>query len=206
MTILLSAAIPCWAQGPASAPVVGTTAATAACEKSARETLRTLRGNGAEATFLGAPSLPPGSEGADDVTLRGQGRYRVGPGNTMQSFSYSCTVNLRSAQVTGVVLRDAAAAAPKAAAASAVEPDLMRLSPEACDSAAAGALKQRWPQATQVSFNGDARRVELDASGNALLSGQGTAIPSPGQPATHFSYRCEIDLRTGRIESARIGS
>jgi hypothetical protein len=204
---LIVAVMPAWSQAAASAPAAGgASSAAAACEKAARETLRNLRGSSADATFAGAPALPAGSESADEVTLRGQGRYRIGSAGAPQSFSYSCTVNLRSAQVAGVVLRDAAPAPPTAPTAAAADPDLMRVSPEACDAAAAGALKRRWPQATQVSFNGDARRVEVDASGDALMSGQGTAIPSPGQPATHFSYRCDIDPRTGRIASTRIGS
>ena len=194
--LALALALPAAAQVPSGEVV-------AACEKSARETLRQMRGAMADATFSGAPTLQPGAAG-DDVTLRGQGRYRSGAGAAPQTFSYSCMVNPKTAMVAGVVLRDAAAPAlgpPPAAA----EPDLARVSPEACDAAAAGAIKQRWPQLAQLQFNGAARRLEQGGAGEQWLSGQGAAVPAPGQPLTHFSYRCTVDVRSGRVLGAAIG-
>jgi hypothetical protein len=177
--------------------------AVAACEKSARETLRQTRGAMADATFTGAPAVQPGAAG-DDVTLRGQGRYRSAASAAPQSFSYSCMVNPKTALVAGIVLRDAAAPAARAPSA-AVEPDLARVSPEACDAAAAGAIKQRWPQLAQLQFNVAARRLDPGNAGEWLLSGQGAAVPAPGLPVTHFSYRCTLDARSGRVLATTVG-
>lgn len=198
-------ALPAAAQAPSAEAV-------AACEKAARETLRQTRGAMADATFIGAPTLQPGSRSGDEAALRGQGRYRAGQGGgtAPQAFSYSCTVNLKTASVAGVVLRDAAAPSPAPAASppprpGAGEPDLGHVAPEACDAAAANEVKRRWPQLGQLQFNVGARRLEAGAAGEVLLSGQGAAVPAPGQPLTHFSYRCTVDARNGRVLGAMVG-
>jgi len=85
-----------------------------------------------------------------------------------------------------------------------VEPDLSHLSPTACESAAAGALKRRWPNVANISFSADTRALTQDAGGNASLRGQGSALPTVRDPATHFSYDCTIDARNGRVIGLRI--
>ncbi|HET9820532.1 MAG TPA: hypothetical protein VFQ16_01780 [Burkholderiaceae bacterium] len=205
-----------FALGPPAAAQAPSPEAVAACEKAARETLRQARGAMADATFADTPVVQPGSRSGDDATLRGQGRYRAGQGTGQsagaapQAFSYSCMVNLKTAGVTGIVLRDATAA-PAAPAASpaprpiAAEPDLGHVAPEACDAAAASEAKRRWPQLGQLQFNVGARRLDAGAPGEVVLTGQGAAVPAPGQPLTHFSYRCTVDVRSGRVLGASVG-
>lgn len=198
--------------GAASSPTSAGSTAVQACEKAARETLQTGRGAAVETAFNAAPTRQPGLADGDDISLRGDGRYRRG-GGAWQSFGYNCTVNPRTGNVAGILLRDAAAAtaAPAAAARSAAarpeaprgEADIALVSPEACESAAAGALMRRWPQARSLAFNGESRRLEADAIGQSVLSGQGQAVPSPGALPTHFGYRCTFDAR-GRVVAARI--
>jgi len=208
--LLLASAASAWAQGAASSPTSAGSTAVQACERAARETLQAGRGAVVEATFGSAPIKQPGLSDGEDVTLRGDGRYRRGNA-AWQSFGYSCTVNPRTGNVAGVVLRDAAlavggaarAAAPRAEAPRG-EPDLALVSPEACESAAANALLRRWPQATRMAFNADSRQLESDTAGQTVLSGQGHAVPTPGAPATHFGYRCTFDARNGRVVATRI--
>jgi FlaG/FlaF family flagellin (archaellin) len=196
LAMLASSAAPLAA--PASAP---TGTAAAACEEAALKTLRENRGASVSAVFDRAPVRVPGAADAGDVTLRGSGTVRSGTG--AQAFSYSCTIDTRSNEVAGVVLRGAAAP-ERSATARAVEPDLSQLSPVACESAAAVALKQRWPAVTRIAFSEGTRTLAQDSSGLADLRGQGTAQPAPNAPATHFSYQCALDARSGRVLTARI--
>jgi len=175
---------------------------TAACEKAAQDALRDMRGLVDEVAFAGAPSRQAGAGDQDEFTLRGSGRYRLKPG-TPRAFSYSCTYNTRTGAVAGVVLRDAGAgdtsATRPAAAAKAIEPDLSRVSPEACESAAALALRKRHPRVEHISFNSELRQLQQDAPARGHLRGQGTAMRAPGDASAHFSYVCDFDPRTGRV-------
>ncbi len=169
------------------------------CERSAATTVRSTRGELADVQFDPTTAKVAGAEGV----LRGSGRYRAG--GVWRAFSYTCSVDVRSNLVSGVVIRDAAQAAAARPAVSA-EPDMSRVSPEACESSAAVALKQRWPKAQQTTFDAQSLRVETDSAGDTVLVGRGSAIPSPGEPATFFGYRCTIDARSGRVSGTRIGS
>jgi hypothetical protein len=175
--------------------------AAAACERAAQATLRDTRGATATATFSTPPTALPGAADAGEITLRGAGQSRTA--NGVRTFSYSCNYDTRNATVTGVVLRDAGAsdATPRPRS---VEPDLSHVSPLACESAAASALKQRWPNVTQVSFNADTRQLSQDSSGTAHLRAQGSARPSVRDPVMYFGYDCRIDARNGRVLGLRI--
>jgi hypothetical protein len=175
--------------------------AAEACEKAVRETLAGSRGPAPEVSFNAPPAAAPGPADAAESVLRGSGRVRNG-----RTFSYSCNFDTRKGEVSGVVLRDASPASAQRAAAPVanVEPDLSRLSPAACESAAASALQRRWPNVSRIAFNSDTRSLSQDAAGEAQLSGRGTALPTADAPSTHFSYRCTIDARSGRVTAARV--
>jgi hypothetical protein len=199
-----SAAAGVWpATEAASAPSASRATAVAACERAALGTLRETRGAGTMANFSSAPALVPGAADASELTLRGNGQVRTASGS--RSFSYSCTYDPRNDAVAGVVVRDLAPP-ERPATARAVEPDLSQISPTACESAAAGALKRRWPGVARISFNADTRQLSQEAGGNASLRGQGNAEPSAREPATHFSYDCTVDPRNGRVVAVRIAS
>jgi hypothetical protein len=209
LAILAIVPAACWAAGAAiaqgaSAPAAAgpSAAAASACERAARSTLNTSRADTVEVSFS-APVVAPGPADAAEVVLRGAGRARSSAGT--RSFSYSCSFDTRSGEVVGVVLRDAQGAAPQpAVAVRSVEPDLSNLSPPACESAAAAALKQRWPRVSRIAFNAGTRTMEQDSLGNAALQGQGTAQPAPDAPSTHFTYTCAVDPRNGRVLATRI--
>ncbi len=180
-------------------------AAVQACELSVRATLRNARGAAAEVSFNAPPAALPGSADGGDLLLRGAGRARSG--GSARTFTYSCTYDTRAASVAGVVLRDAVPADERAAAAPVrnVEPDLSRLSPAACESAAATALKRRWPNVGRIAFNTATRSLVQDSAGTAKLEGQGTAQPQPSSElSTHFRYQCALDAASGRVLALRL--
>ena len=175
-------------------------AAAVACERSVRATLRETRGAAATASFDAPPSAQPGA-GGSDALWRGAGQVRAA--NGLRPFSYSCSFDSATGDVAGVVVRDTGAP-ERVARPRKVEPDLSQLSPAACESAAARALQKRWPGVTQISFDAGTRQLEQVADGPASLRGQGTAIPSVREPATHFSYDCGVDPRSGRVLSLQV--
>ena len=178
-------------------------AVVSACERAVRNTLLTDRGVAAStgASFDAAPTSLPGAADAVETAWRGSGQWRNA--NQVRTFRYSCTFDTATREVAGVVVRDggdAAAALP----ARAVEPDLSQLSPAACESAAARALKQRWPGVAQIAFDGATRRLAQTAGGPAELQGQGRALPSVRDASKHFSYDCSVDPRNGRVLALRL--
>jgi hypothetical protein len=198
-----SAPAPQTAQRAAALPA---DAATQACEQAVRSTLRSTRGAASDVVFNAPPAALPGAAEGSDLLLRGAGRARAG-GST-RTFTYSCTYDTRANSVAGVVLRDAAPAGERAAAPQpvrSVEPDLSAVSPAACESAAATALKRRWPNVGRIAFNADTRSLVQDSAGTAKLEGQGTAQPQLGNDlSSHFTYQCAMDARTGRVLALRL--
>ncbi len=178
-------------------------AAATACERAATETLRSGRGAAtANVGFNAPPAVVPGPADAAELTLRGAGRVQAGTAPA-RPFSYSCSYDTQADKVAGIVVRDAGAPV-QTAAPRPVDPDLSFVSPTACESAAADALKRRWPGVSRIAFNPDTRELNQDASGEAHLRGQGTALPNTGAPATHFAYDCAIDARNGRVTGLQL--
>lgn len=191
------------AAAPAGARPAPNADAIAACERATRGTVGPTRGPAVDVSFTAPPTLVPGPTDSVEIVLRGSGRARSA--GTTRSFSYSCSFDTRSGEVSGVVVRDApAGGTAQTAAAQSVDPDLSNVSPQACESAAAAALKRRWPTVSRIAFSGDTRAMEQDSAGNAALRGQGTAHPAPNSPSTHFTYTCAIDPRSGRVLATRI--
>jgi hypothetical protein len=199
------------ASAPAAPPGARTTNglpsanAVQACELAVRSTLRNARGAVAEVSFNAPPAALPGNADGGDMLLRGAGRARSG--GSARTFTYSCTYDTRANSVAGVVLRDAAPADERAAAAPVrtVEPDLSQISPAACESAAATALKRRWPNVGRIAFNADTRSLMQDSAGTAKLEGQGTAQPQIGsEVSSHFRYQCALDAASGRVLALRL--
>lgn len=190
---------------PASGPIGGAVqrAAATACERAATETLRSGRGAAtASVSFNAPPAVVPGPADAAELTLRGAGRVQAGT-SPARPFSYSCSYDTQADKVAGIVVRDAGTPV-QGAAPRPVDPDLSFVSPTACESAAADALKRRWPGVSRIAFNPDTRELSQDASGEAHLRGQGTALPNTGAPATHFAYDCTIDARNGRVTGLQL--
>jgi hypothetical protein len=200
------ASAPAAMAAPRSATGLPAASAVQACELAVRATLRTTRGAAAEVSFNAPPAAAPGAADGGEMLLRGAGRARSG-GNA-RTFTYSCTYDAKNDSVAGVVLRDAAPAGERAATTEpvrTVEPDLRQISPAVCESAAATALKRRWPNVGRIAFNADTRSLIQDSAGTAKLEGQGTAQPQPNSDlSAHFRYQCALDAASGRVIALRL--
>ncbi len=171
--------------------------ATERCEQEVSENLRRLRGRDAkEVQFLAARRVvTPGSD--DETGIRGEGRYR-GANGAGVSFSYGCAYDAKSDSTSGVVLRESGAQRA-AAAEKAFDPDLTNVSPQACESAAAAALKKLHPRVGRINFGSDSRRLQPAESGRVEMTGAGSVERAPGMNLIPFSYRCELEPRSGRV-------
>jgi hypothetical protein len=199
-----SGATPGVAAGTATSPVLGGNAKAAErCEAEVERTLRRIRGRAVqEVQFLAARrALNAASD--DETSVRGEGRYRGSGAGAAVPFSYSCAYNSKNDSTSGAVFRELVA--PRAAPERPFEPDLSRLSPEACESAVAGLLKTRHPRVDRITFGSETRRIEPAGNGLMQLAGQGAMQRAPGMYATAFGYRCEVDPRNGRIVEVDAG-
>jgi len=125
-------------------PAAVSTDAVAGCERAARQALA-APAEQANVSFNGVPTVQANPSDGSQAMLRGAGRSR-GTGG-VRGFTYSCTVDLRTEEALGVVVRNSGPVAESGSPRRApIEPDLSHLSPQDCESRAAGALKERWPR------------------------------------------------------------
>lgn len=180
---------------PAAAAPADAAKATDRCETEVTETIRRMRGREAkEVQFLAARRvlLPSGE---DETAIKGEGRYRGAAGSV--SFTYSCAYSAATDATSGVVFRDAGAT--RAVPEKAFEPDLTNVSPEACEAEAAGALKKLHPRVGRINFGADSRRMQPGSNGRIELVGRGSVERAPGMNLIPFSYRCQVEPRSGKV-------
>jgi hypothetical protein len=169
--------------------------AAQACEDAVTSTVQRMRGAAARNVRFVPSRRILDTVSDEEIGVKGEGRYRSGAsGGT--PFTYTCTFNPATGGTSGVVFRDDSAA-PRAAAEQAWQPDLTNLSPAACETAAATALKDRYPHVVNIVFGSDSRTLRPAPNGHTSLQGQGSAARAPGMSPSHFSYRCEVDSRGG---------
>ncbi|HEX6707474.1 MAG TPA: hypothetical protein VF169_22135 [Albitalea sp.] len=172
------------------------------CEAAVAETVRRMRGREAqEVEFGGAKRTLASTQDAEETSVKGEGRYRAGGGSAM-SFTYSCAFNSKSGATNGVVFRETGSARA-AADTSSWEPDLSRLSPEACETAAAAALKEKYPRVGRIAFGSDSRQLRPAPNAHTSLEGQGAVQRAPGMNSVPFRYRCEYDTHSGKVVSVQ---
>lgn len=181
----------------ASPPVPGD--AAQACESSVIDDLQELRGKDAQQIeFVGAQRSITPAQGAAETSVKGAGRYAGGT-----PFTYSCTYNSQTRKTSGVVIRDKGGSARPARPEAVWQPDLTRLSPEACETAVAAVLKVQHPRVGHIAFGSDSRQLKPAANGERTsLEGQGGVERAPGMSKVPFGYRCEFDHRSGQLISA----
>ncbi|MBL8289790.1 MAG: hypothetical protein JNL85_17535 [Rubrivivax sp.] len=170
------------------------------CEASVAETLRKLRGKDADDVLFtpALRSVAPGDE--SDVGVKGGGRYR-GRAGAGASFTYGCTYNFKSGLASAVVLRETPGGGP--AARRDWQPDLSRVSPEACESAVAQLLTSKHPRVARIAMEPDTRRLQPGPDEHLLLLGQGAVQRAPGMNAEPFNYSCEFNPRSGQVLAVR---
>lgn len=170
------------------------------CEATVAETLGKLRGKRAQDVQF-VPARRAVSAGDDaEISVKGAGRYKAGSGaGAGTPFSFSCSFNAKTGLASGVVLREAGTDAARAE----WQPDLSRISPQACESAAAQLLKDKHPRVAQIAIESETRRLQPGTDDQIVLSGHGAVRRAPGMNAEPFSYSCEFDGRTGRLLGVR---
>lgn len=178
---------------PSSADVAR---ATERCEQEVAETIRRMRGRDAkEVQFIAARRvLTPQAD--DETAIRGEGRYRAASGAGV-AFTYGCAYNAANDGTSGVVFREAGG--PRAAADKPFDPDLTNVSPQACESAAAAELKKLHPRVARINFGSDSRQLRPAEFGRVEMSGAGSVERAPGMNLVPFTYRCELEPRSGRV-------
>jgi hypothetical protein len=198
---------PTSAQPAAAAPAAAASAAPGAelraqCERAVRQALQPANGAAGDLRLTLSPTGPRSAGQDNAVVLQGDGQWR--DGSALRQFKFSCSLDPTSADAVGVVIRQAAA--PAAAPPSSVqEPDLSHLSPAACESSAAHALKERWPRVSQISFDTMTRSLTQQSAARAELRGQGRAQPAPESPVlVHFGFDCTVDPRDGSVIGMRL--
>lgn len=193
----IAAAMLCVAHAGTAAPARPAAGEAAGrCEAAVAETVKQTRGTQAqEVQFIGAKralsAMPD-----DETGVKGEGRYRR-PGGVFVTFTYSCTVGVGSGATSGVIFREIGGAASDSA--KAWQPDLSRFTPEACESAAAQALKDKFPRVDRIEFAANVRRLEPAPDARTRLEGQGNLQRAPGMNPSPFRYHCEFDARSGKV-------
>jgi len=171
------------------------------CEAAVAETVRRMRGREAqEVEFIGAKRTLASTNDAEETSVKGEGRYRAGAGGAM-GFSYSCAFNSKTGATNGVVFREIGGA--RAGGDASWEPDLSRLSPDACETAAAAALKEKYPRVGRIAFGSDSRQLRPAPNAHTSLEGQGALQRAPGMNSVPFRYRCEYDTHSGKVVSVQ---
>jgi len=184
----------------ADAAKTGGATAGERCEAAVAETVRRLRGRDAqEVEFVGARRAVTPPVDDEETGVKGEGRYRGARGAT--SFAYSCAFNEASGTTSGGVIRDTGGA--RAGSQAAWEPDLTNVSPEACETAAAKALKQKYPRVGRIVFGSDTRQLQPAPQARTSLEGQGAVQRAPGMNAVPFRYRCEYETASGKVVSVQ---
>jgi hypothetical protein len=140
-------------------------------------------------------TLTPSTE--DETSLKGEGRYRGASGRTMP-FSYGCALNTKTGATSGVVFRELAVVDDKP-----FQPDLSNLSVSDCEGAAAASLKSKHPRAGKIVLDAESRQLSPAQDERIALEGRGAVERAPGMNSSPFTYRCEMEPRTGRIVSVR---
>lgn len=174
--------------------------ALAQCETAVDKSIHEIRGKQVGDLQFGADARAVSTDG-DRVDVKGSGRYRRGAGAPIP-FTYSCAYDEASGATSGVLFREADTAATPPL--PVWQADLSKISPEACEAAAAKTLQANHPRASGIVFDGDTRKLGPGAEGRTALSGTGRMVPAPGMNPGKFKYRCEFDAE-GRLAAAAAG-
>lgn len=172
--------------------------AKAQCETAVDHSIHDIRGKQVTDLQFGpdAHTMPDG----DRTDVKGSGHYRRAAGAAPIAFSYSCAFDDSTGSTSGVVFREADNRPPPAL--PVWQADLNKISPEACETAAAASMQSSHPRASGIVFDGGSRKLEPGAQGGTTLAGTGRVIRSPGMEPSTFRYRCEFNA-AGQLAAAR---
>ena len=168
------------------------------CEAAVTESVKRMRGKDAtDVQYIKSKrSITPSAE--DETSLRGEGRYR-GAGGRVVPFSYGCAINTKTGATSGVVFRELVAAVED----KPFQPDLSNVSVADCEGAAVASLKSKNPRASRIVLDGESRQLRPAQDERIALEGRGAFERAPGMNSAPFTYRCELEPRSGRIVSVQ---
>jgi hypothetical protein len=168
------------------------------CEAAVTEAVKRMRGKDAQdVQYIKARrSLTPSAE--DETSLKGEGRYR-GPGGRTVPFTYGCALNTKTGATSGVVFRELAALTDE----KPFQPDLTNVSVSDCEGAAVASLKSKNPRAGRIVLDSESRQLRPAQDERIALEGRGAFERAPGMNSAPFTYRCELEPRSGRIVSVQ---
>ncbi|MBC7956707.1 MAG: hypothetical protein H7Y33_12660 [Cytophagales bacterium] len=181
------------AQG--AVPADGAKAADS-CETAVTETIKEMRGRDAQDVQFNKDKRVLAPTTGEETDVKGAGRYRNNSGASMP-FTYGCAYNAKTGATSGIVFRDGGGLRPTEQ--KPWEPDLANVSPEACETAVAAALKNKHPRVGRIAFGSDSRQLRPAAAGRSSLEGIGALERAPGMSLVQFSYRCEFEPGKAKI-------
>jgi hypothetical protein len=179
----------------AAVPSEAATKAADSCEAAVADTIKEMRGREAHEILFQKDKrvlLPTTGEETD---VKGAGRYRSAAGATMP-FTYGCAYNGATGGTSGIVFRDANA---RPSDEKPWQPDMVNVSPEACEAAVAAALKSKHPRVGVIAFGSDSRQLRPAPAGRSSLEGVGAVQRAPGMNQVAFKYRCEFEPGNGKL-------
>lgn len=179
----------------AAAPTDGNKAAES-CEAAVIETIKEMRGRDAQDVQFSKDKRVLAPTTGEETDVKGAGRYR-GPGGASMPFTYGCAYNTKTDATSGIVFRDAGGS--RATEEKPWQPDLVNVSPEACETAVAAALKTKHPRVGRIAFGSDSRQLRPAPAGRSSLEGVGAVQRAPGMNQVQFTYRCEFEPGNGKI-------
>lgn len=193
--LLLATTVACSAAVQAAAPADAAKAAES-CEAAVTETIKEMRGRDAsDVQFLKDKRVLAPTTG-EETDVKGAGRYRNSAG-AAASFTYGCAYNSKTGATSGIVFRDAGGL--RASDDKEWQPDLMSVSPEACETAVAATLKSKHPRVGRIAFGSDSRQLRRAPGGRSSLEGIGAVERAPGMNLVQFNYRCEFEPGNGKL-------
>jgi hypothetical protein len=168
------------------------------CEAAVTESVKRMRGKDAQdVQYVKIKrSVTPSAE--DETSLKGEGRYR-GPGGRIVPFSYGCALNTKTGATSGVVFRELTALTED----KPFQPDLTNVSVSDCEGAAVASLKNKNPRAGRIVLDSESRQLRPAQDERIALEGRGAFERAPGMNSAPFTYRCELEPRSGRIVSVQ---
>lgn len=179
----------------AAMPADGAKAADS-CEAAVSDTIKEMRGRNASDVQFNKDKRVLSPTTGDETDIKGAGRYRNAAG-TSTPFTYGCAYNDKTGATSGIVFRDAGGS--RASEEKEWQPDLLSVSPEACETAVAATLKSKHPRVGRIAFGSDSRQLRPAPGGRASLEGIGAVQRAPGMNLVQFNYRCEFEPGNGKL-------
>jgi hypothetical protein len=170
--------------------------AAESCEAAVTDTIKEMRGRDAQEVQFQKDKRVLAPTTGEETDVKGAGRYRNAMGASTP-FTYGCAYNGKTGGTSGIVFRDGGGL--RASEEKPWQPDLVNVSPEACETAVAAALKTKHPRVGRIAFGSDSRQLRPAPAGRSSLEGVGAVQRAPGMNLVQFTYRCEFEPGNGKL-------